>query len=297
MKKNLLILSLIFSFGLLQAQTLLSENFDVAPPATWTTSNQSSPIGTTSWSQGSPTDAATPGPFDSYEGATDSYVACNYNSTTGANTISNWLFTTSVTIQDGDIISFYTRTSDPGATVYPDRLQMRIGSGATPTAPTGNTGVGGYTTLAVDVNPNLTTTGYPSVWTLYTYTVTGFPTPTDCKIAFRYFVTSGGPSGANSDYIGIDSFSVNRPLSTSDFFSQNFALYPNPVKNVFNITSKNGANAENIKVIDINGRIISEMNVSDIDNIQINVANLTSGVYFVKIQSEQGIGTTKILKY
>lgn len=296
MKKTLLILSLLFSFGFLQAQILLSENFDVAPPTNWTTSNLSTPIGTTSWFQGNPTDAATPGPFDSYEGATDSYVGCNFNSTTGANTISNWLFTPSVTIQDGDIISFYTRTTDPGATVYPDRLQMRIGSGAAPTAPTGNTGVGGYTTLAVDVNPNLTTTGYPSVWTLYTYTVTGFPTPTACKIAFRYFVTNGGPTGANSDYIGIDSFSVNRPLSTSDFFSQNFALYPNPVKNIFNIASINGVTAENVKVIDINGRIVNEMNVSGLDNIQINVANLTSGVYFVKIQSEQGIGTSKIIK-
>jgi len=296
MKKTLLTLSLIFSFGLLQAQVLLSEGFDTVPVTNWTTLNLSSPVGTASWFQGNPTDAATPGPFDSYEGATNSYIGCNFNSTTGANTISNWLFTPSVTIQDGDVISFYTRTTDPGATVYPDRLQMRIGTGATPTAPTGNTGVGGYTTLAVDVNPNLTTTGYPSLWTLYTYTVTGIPTPTACKIAFRYFVTSGGPSGANSDYIGVDSFSVNRPLSTSDFFSQNFALYPNPVKNIFNITSKNGSTVENVKVIDINGRIVSDMNVSNIDNIQINVDNLTAGVYFVKIQSEQGIGTTKILK-
>jgi hypothetical protein len=296
MKKTLLTLSLIFSFGWLQAQTLLSENFDVAPPATWTTLNLSTPVGTASWFQGNPTDAATPGPFDSYAGATNSYVGCNYNSVAGNATISNWLFTPSVSLQDGDVITFYTRTTDPGTTVYPDRLQMRIGAGATPTAPTGNTGIGGYTTLAVEVNPSLTTTDYPSVWTQYSYTVTGMPTATPCKLAFRYFVTSGGPSGANSDYIGIDSFSVDRPLSTSDFFSQNFSLYPNPVKTTFNLTSKNGTAVENVKITDVNGRIVSDVNFSGLDAVEINVANLRTGVYFVKIISEQGIGTTKIIK-
>ena len=76
MKKTLLTLSLIFSFGFIQAQTLLSENFDVSPPASWTILNLSSPVGTTTWAQGTPTDPdpALSGPFDSYAGAPNSYV-------------------------------------------------------------------------------------------------------------------------------------------------------------------------------------------------------------------------------
>jgi hypothetical protein len=298
MKKTLLTLSLIFSFGLTQAQNLLTEGFDVVPVPGWTVSNLSTPAGAATWFQGNATDPDPDlsGPFDSYAGAPDSYIGCNFQSVTGNNTISNWLFTPSLTLQNGDVISFYTRTTTPGAEIYPDRLQMRIGVGATPAAPTGNTGVGGYTTLAVEVNPTLTTTGYPSVWTQYTYTVTGLATPTACKIAFRYFVTSGGPSGLNSDYIGIDSFSVDRPLSTGDFFSQNFSISPNPVKSIFNLVSTNGATAENVKVIDINGRTVTEMNISGLESVQINVSDLSSGVYFVKVQSELGIGTTKIIK-
>lgn len=297
MKKTLLSLSLLISCGLTHAQVLLSENFDVAPPASWTMLNLSTPAGTNPlWFQGNPTDALPdPGPFDAYAGPTSSYVAVNYNSVAGAATISNWIFTPIVDIQNGDVISFYTRTTTPGTTTYPDRLQMRIGSGAAAN-PVGNTGVGGYTTLAVEVNPTLTTTGYPQVWTQYTYTVTGLPTATPSKIAFRYFVTNGGPSGANSDYIGIDSFSVTRPLSTDNFFTTNFAVHPNPVASILNITSKNGIAIESAQVLDINGRIVNQVNALGAENLQINVADLNSGIYFVKVQSELGVGTSKIIK-
>jgi DNA-binding beta-propeller fold protein YncE len=36
--------------------------------------------------------------------------------------------------------------------------------------------------------------------------ITGMPTPANGRLAFRYFVESGGPTGANSNYIGIDTF-------------------------------------------------------------------------------------------
>ena len=40
-------------------------------------------------------------------------------------------------------------------------------------------------------------------------TVTGVATATLGRLAFRYFVENGGPTGANSDYIGIDTFVFN----------------------------------------------------------------------------------------
>ena len=56
------------------------------------------------------------------------------------------------------------------------------------------------------INPSLVTGVYPTAWTQYTITISGLAAPTSGRIAFRYFVTNGGPSGANSDYIGIDNF-------------------------------------------------------------------------------------------
>jgi len=60
----------------------------------------------------------------------------------------------------------------------------------------------------LDINPNQTTTDYPTVWTRFTVTVSGLGSPTTGRMAFRYFVMDGGPSGANGDYIGIDNLSL-----------------------------------------------------------------------------------------
>ena len=66
------------------------------------------------------------------------------------------------------------------------------------------TDVGDFTTLLLDINPTLVVSGYPDVWTQYTITLSGLPPAASGRIAWRYFVTNGGPSGANSNYIGID---------------------------------------------------------------------------------------------
>src|SRR5437868_13139712 len=105
-------------------------------------------------------------------------------------------------------MTFYTRTVD--APMFPDRLQVRMSTnGGSSNVGTTATDVGDFTTLLLDINPNYTTTGYPSVWTQFTVTVTGVPSFTTGRLAFRYFVENGGPTGANSDYIGIDTFQFN----------------------------------------------------------------------------------------
>jgi hypothetical protein len=183
-----------------------AEGFDDLTTLTdWSVRNNSvSPNPNAGWGGGN-TNA-----FAAQAGAPGSYLSCNFESTTSTNqtgvTISNWLFTPTQTYNNGDVITFYTRVS--GATpVYPDRLELRFSAagngtdvGATPTS------VGTYTSLLLSVNPNLTTTGYPSTWTLYSATISGLSGPTNGRVAFRYFVTDAGPGGTNSDYIGIDSY-------------------------------------------------------------------------------------------
>ncbi len=163
----------------------------------WWTQNNSNPLGSTGWFQGNP---AT---FASYAGAPNSYIGANYNNTGSVGTISNWLLTPEITLKNGDKISFYTRV--PTNAAYPDRLEVRLStSGASTDVGTTETSVGVFTTLLQSINPNLDVGGYPDTWTLYTITVSGVPTPTNGRFGFRYFVTDGGASGTNSDYIGID---------------------------------------------------------------------------------------------
>ncbi|RYE19874.1 MAG: T9SS type A sorting domain-containing protein, partial [Sphingobacteriales bacterium] len=143
--------------------------------------------------------------FPAFNGPATSYLFANYASTDGT-VISNWLITEQVnTISNGDIISFYTRTTTPGATVWPDRLELRMSTaGASTNVGTLPTDVGDFTTLLVSVNPDLTTTGYPSDWTRYEATISGLAAPVSGRFAFRYWVTDAGPNGNNSDLIGLD---------------------------------------------------------------------------------------------
>ncbi|WP_395683450.1 S8 family serine peptidase [Dokdonella sp.] len=164
----------------------------------WLQVNHSTTIGTTNWFQGNAT------VFPAFNGATNSYIGANYNNTTGNNTISNWLVTPSITFASGSSFAFYTREA---VTTFPDRLQVRLCTGTAANCSnvgTTSTDVGNFTTLLLDINPTYTTTGYPQAWTQFTIPSASLPTSGTGRIALRYFVEGGGPSGANSDYIGID---------------------------------------------------------------------------------------------
>jgi subtilisin family serine protease len=167
----------------------------------WLQINHSATIGTSNWFQGNAT------VFPAFNGATTAYIGANFNNTTGANTISNWLVTPSITFTSGSSFAFYTRKATPAPTDYPDRLQVRLCTdtpancsnvGATATD------VGNFTNLLLDINPTLVAGGYPTTWTQYTIPAASLPTSGTGRIALRYFVNNGGPTGSNSDYIGID---------------------------------------------------------------------------------------------
>lgn len=83
-------------------------------------------------------------------------------------------------------------------------------------------------------------------------------------------------------------FSSNGVLSTNSIEMGIINLYPNPTRDLLNIT--NAENAD-IQVFDILGKmILSKDNISV--NEQLNVSSLNSGAYFVKI-SKEGNTTTK----
>lgn len=186
-----------------QAFTENFDNISTLPGSGWFLQNNSSPVGSTSWFQG--TSIANGGPFDAYNGAANAYIAANYNNTTGGSgIISTWLATPNRTLRNGDVLTFYTRKHDVG-TDYPDRLEVRLSTnGASTNVGAAGNNVGDFTTLLLSINPTLITGVYPRIWTQYTITLSGLPAPTSGRLAFRYFVTSAGPSGTNSDYIGID---------------------------------------------------------------------------------------------
>lgn len=302
MKKLLLSLSLSLVATASFAQSIYSYGFD-APTASlatdgWIQTNQSDPVGASTYIV--PATASTVFTTGGQAGGPLSMAIVNYNSTTGAGIISNWLITPTITVKQGDVISFYTRTATYNvaptpANTFPDRLELRgSANGDFSVIPSGGADdLGDFGELLVSVNPDLDLTGYPDSWTQYSFTITGFPTETAVKLALRYYVTDGGPTGANSNIIAIDSFNVDRPLSTDGFFAQNYKVWPNPASTVLNFANNATSTINSIQITDLNGRTVKEVK-GMVE--QINISELNAGLYFVKVNSNEGTGTTKIIK-
>lgn len=134
----------------------------------------------------------------------DGFAVVSFNSTTASvGTISNWMFSPVLSLNNGDTFSFYTTTVPDSA--FPDGLELRLGlNGASTDVGTTPTSVGDYSTLLLAINPGLTVGGYPETWTQFTATVSGLAGPTSGRFAFRYFVTNGGAGGDNSNIIAVD---------------------------------------------------------------------------------------------
>ncbi len=70
-------------------------------------------------------------------------------------------------------------------------------------------------------------------------------------------------------------------------------FYPNPTTDYFNITSK--SMIQSAELYDVSGRLIRTNLINDFETQQ-NVTNLTNGVYILKIKTQEGEVTGKIVK-
>lgn len=87
-------------------------------------------------------------------------------------------------------------------------------------------------------------------------------------------------------------------IGVEDFLSQDqVSVYPNPTNNEINIIVQQQVEAD-IRIFDVLGKLMVYQ--SDIDlgstNHTIDVSNFTNGVYFVRINSDAGTITKKIMK-
>uniref|UniRef100_UPI0035AF3B0C T9SS type A sorting domain-containing protein n=1 Tax=Flavobacterium sp. TaxID=239 RepID=UPI0035AF3B0C len=88
-------------------------------------------------------------------------------------------------------------------------------------------------------------------------------------------------------------FTVDTSLATSSFDLSNFVAYPNPVKDVLNLSYS--STITNVKVTNLLGQQVINKNVND-TNVQVNMADLAVGAYIVTISSGDMIHTIKVVK-
>ena len=151
--------------------------------------------------------------------APTAYIAANFNNTRNLDTISNWLLTPVLNLRNGNVLTFYTRTVH--TPMFPDRLQVRMSTnGASTNMGSTATGVGDFTTLLLDINPNYTTNGYPNVWTQFTVTLSGL----------RLLAPRGGlPSATLSRTPGLAGLTQTTSASTAQYTTVHAEVPPRPL--------------------------------------------------------------------
>src|SRR5690606_8755344 len=144
----------------------------------------------------------------------------------------------------------------------------------------------------VSIGSELDNTGGYTYWVGSEYTNTDtlplWQSP-DGGISWSEYIDDFGAS-----YEGIMSIEGEcSELGISDLSSFDFAYYPNPVKDVLNISAKK--NVESVSVFNLAGQKV--MNNAKVSNGQIDVNALTAGTYVFRVTLEGGqVETFKIIK-
>jgi len=96
-------------------------------------------------------------------------------------------------------------------------------------------------------------------------------------------------NGADSGQVRV--FDLSAVLSTKDFTSDNFVVYPNPTANYINIKLNDAIEFERAKIYSITGQFVKSSSKKSID-----ISDLQSGVYLLEIETDQGKSVNRIIK-
>jgi len=136
-------------------------------------------------------------------------------------------------------------------------------------------------------------TGTDSTMQEYSYDLANLST--ESSIMFRFVYHSD--AAVNEEGVIIDDFLIDGALSTNEFDSNQFSVYPNPSNNIFNIRLNNSFEDINFNVVDVTGKQV--ISITDVapnqNNYSINMEGYASGVYFLQIKTESGQTTKKLI--
>lgn len=164
---------------------------------------------------------------------------------------------------------------------------------------TGSTGNGKYRftvgnaqTSAAQTTVILNTTAVSST-TFALKTLTYTPTTTGV-----YYFGFNNTSALNAGTQGliVDNFTVTQSLATGQFEANQFSVSPNPANDIIAVSNSNNILINGVKILDLNGRIVKQLNFKNVTSTQINVSDFTPGIYFMNIGTDQGNVTKKIIK-
>lgn len=122
-----------------------------------------------------------------------------------------------------------------------------------------------------------------------TWTAVTLPLPNPS--ATYYIAFEGTSNWARG--INLDDITVDAALATPTFDSASFKAYPNPVKNFLNLSYKQ--NIDTVEVYNLLGQQVISKAINQ-NETQIDMSNMASGGYFVKVHTGDSVKTIKVIK-
>ncbi|MEE9350563.1 MAG: T9SS type A sorting domain-containing protein [Flavobacteriaceae bacterium] len=104
-----------------------------------------------------------------------------------------------------------------------------------------------------------------------------------------------GNDDTNGDGI-LDYLQQSVALGTSDNSISNFSIFPNPVKNNLTVQFDTLQQDLNISIYNVNGQEVYQKQNIISGSLDINVSQLSSGVYFINVMSDDKVSTQKFVK-
>jgi Secretion system C-terminal sorting domain len=192
----------------------------------------------------------------------------------------NWIISRGINLTAGSTvtISFYTRNYQATASTGTASYNLTVGNAQTIVAQTTN------------IATEAPFAGQTWIQKSYTYS----PTTTGTYYFGIQNISPANTTGVQALFI--DNLVISQLLSSNDVVFNKFLIYPNPVKNSISISNSENINVKSVSISDLNGRVIKTENFSNVSDIKVNVSGLSSGMYLMNINSDQGVVTKKIVK-
>ena len=218
--------------------------------------------------------------FDPKTGA--KFAACwaGVPSTTGGATANNdWLISPVINLgTTNNELRFWVKSLSDSYGLEKYRVGVYVGTG-TPTTSTDFVQISGVSALTAPY-----AVWEEKIFSLNTYSNQAIRIGIRCVTADAYMFM-------------VDDFKITSSnLKTDEFFSNKFSAYPNPAKETVTISNNDNILLTDVNITDINGRTVKILKVNNLSEVQMNVSELTAGVYFMNITTDSGKAVKKFIK-
>jgi hypothetical protein len=202
-----------------------------------------------------------------------------FNSSTAAS--DEWAFTRAFSLTAGQVVSLKYKTRIYPATGTPAPMSLRVTAGTDQLA-------AAQTQVLQTINPTGNTAFTQNTTPNWTVPATG---------VYYFGFHNNSAANATSTAIFLDTIevTVTGAAGTNDVLASAFAVFPNPAANMITVSGTD-ALVNGIELIDLNGRTVKTLKVNGLSETQVNISDLSAGVYMMNITSDKGVATKKIVK-